>query len=56
MTDEQIKLLIWAYKQGFLDAISALEGAKQAIDETEMLNRFKQLMNKQRTTDAKGDE
>lgn len=41
MNDEQLKLLVWSYKQGFLDAVKLLTEAEHGIDEEKKFELFK---------------
>ena len=34
--DELTELLVWAYKQGFLDATQVLTGAVKSLDDTKI--------------------
>lgn len=47
MSEEQLKMMAWAYCQGFGDAVSTLVEVSKALNEDVILKQFKERMSKQ---------
>jgi hypothetical protein len=44
MNEEQVKLMIWAYRKGYESAVKSLSEGLKEVNEDEMLKTFKQIV------------